>query len=54
MGKHVADRELDVGATWPCLGLALVGVRLLVFTGLQGGDLVYELGVNVRQIVVPC
>lgn len=41
-------RGSDVGGTWLYTVLGLVGVGVLLFTGYNGGNLVYKLGVGVQ------
>ena len=43
-------RQADVDATPLYLILVLIGVAALTMSGLTGGDLVYEFGINVRGI----
>ncbi len=40
----------DIGATWPFIGTMFLGILFLTVTADNGGELVYELGVNVRGI----
>lgn len=41
----------ETAATWPYLALGLVGLVVLTLAGMTGGNLVYNLGVGVKQIV---
>ena len=43
-------RGKDIGATWPFLAATFIGLIFLTLTGGNGGDLVYEYGVNVRGV----
>ena len=40
----------DIGATWPFIGAMFLGILFLTVTAGNGGELVYELGVNVRGV----
>jgi len=41
----------DVGRGWLYTTLMLIGIGVLTLTGANGGHLVYELGVGVKEIV---
>jgi uncharacterized membrane protein len=43
-------RGADIGTKPLYLVLVLVGVAVLSFTGMKGGDLVFDYGINVRGI----
>jgi uncharacterized membrane protein len=44
-------RKSEAGASWPYLALGVVGLVVLTLAGMTGGNLVYNLGVGVKQIV---
>jgi uncharacterized membrane protein len=41
----------DASASWPYLALGVAGLLVLTVTGMTGGNLVYNLGVGVKEIV---
>jgi uncharacterized membrane protein len=41
----------DAGASWLYLALGMAGLVALTFAGMTGGNLVYNLGVGVKQLV---
>lgn len=44
-------RRGDVGVSWRYLALGVVGLLVLTYAGMTGGNLVYNMGVGVQQIV---
>ncbi|MEO7910535.1 MAG: DUF2231 domain-containing protein [Roseiflexaceae bacterium] len=44
-------RDNTAPASWLYLALAVVGLGVLTITGMTGGNLVYQLGVGVQQLV---
>lgn len=44
-------RDNTAPASWLYLALAVVGLGVLTVTGMTGGNLVYQLGVGVQQLV---
>lgn len=44
-------RDISFGA--PYLAAVVCGLALLTLTGLRGGELVYQFGLNVEQIIAP-
>ncbi len=43
-------RGSDCGASLPFLALVAIGAGLLVMSGMTGGDLVFDYGINVRGV----